>query len=304
MKILIITNMYQPDFCGGAALFTDLANGLAERGHEVTVYTTFPYYPEWQDKSGRNGLRLVDDSSASTDRQPQVLRHGIFIPKNPGKLIPRIAYELSFFASLLRSALRGKKQDVVLVFCPLFGAVLFGLTRKWLRKEPMLLSVQDIPTDAATAAGINKSRLFHRLASHLQSFVFNRMDAWCSISAGMVNRLKEIKSPQVSIHFFPNWLSGPLAEAVSRFDRKIPRAAEKTIQLLYCGNIGKKQGLLDFCKLLARSPADFHFQIRGEGSAAEEVKHWIATQNDKRFCLDGFLSDDEFVDSMATLTGS
>ena len=298
MNILIVTNLYEPDFCGGAALFTDLAHGLAERGHEVTVYAAHPYYPEWQDKSGKNGLRIPRDS-APTEDGPQVWRHGLFIPKNPGKLIPRVAYELSFFFSLLRSLFRGKRQDAVLVFCPMFGSVLFALCRKWLRREPVLLTVQDIPTDAASAAGISKSRLFDRCAGLLQSFVFNQMDSWSSINQGMVDRLNLIKHPEIPLHFLPNWLTGTLADAVNEIDVDGQASSGSTVKLLYCGNIGKKQGLLDFCKLLQATDCDFEFQIRGEGSAAGEVRSWVEQTGDGRFRMSGFLDDGEFIAAIA-----
>lgn len=298
MNILIITNLYEPDFCGGAALFTDLANGLAARGHNVTVYAAYPYYPEWQDKSGENGLRIHSEP-VPDGNSPLVLRHGLFVPKNPGKLIPRVAYELSFFLSLLRSLFRGKKQDAVLVFCPMFGSVLFALCRKWLRREQILLTVQDIPADAASASGISKSRLFDRCANLLQSFVFNRMSAWSSINQGMVDRLDAMKRTDIPLHFFPNWLTGPLADSVKQVLASGKKSPSNKVQLLYCGNIGKKQGLLDFCKLLQASDCEFDFQIRGEGAAANEVKTWVEEVADSRFRMSGFLNDDEFIAAIA-----
>jgi len=295
MKILMVTNLFQPDFCGGAALITDLAEGLQERGHEVTVFGPYPYYPEWADKSGDNSLSIRHETHQGID----LWRHGIYIPRDPGKLLPRLAYELSFAFSLLRSLFRGPKQDVTMVFCPLFGSVLFAVLRKWLRRERLWLTIQDIPADAASAAGISKSKVFDAIAGQLQKFVFNRADAWSSINQSMVDRLETMKRSDIPLHFFPNWLTGPQAQAVEQFAQKSRNPPGDPVRLLYCGNIGKKQGLLAFCQWLSQIDRDsdfqFAFEIRGEGSAAQEIKDWIDTTGDARFSMHGFLDDDEFI---------
>ena len=163
----------------------------------------------------------------------------------------------------------------------------------------MLLTVQDIPTDAASASGISKSRLFDRCATLLQSFAFNRMNAWSSINQGMVDRLDAMKRSDIPLHFFPNWLTGPLADAVGQINSNDSKSPTGKTQLLYCGNIGKKQGLLDFCKLPQATDCEFDFQIRGEGAAAGEVKTWIKQTADSRFRMSGFLDDDEFIAAIA-----
>ena len=65
--------------------------------------------------------------------------------------------------------------------------------------------------------------------------------------------------------------------------------------MLYCGTIGKKQGLLDFCRQLSRCHLDFDFQIRGHGGEAATVKKWLASAQDSRFHLSDLMSDEEFV---------
>ena len=53
MKLLVVTNLFHPDRGGGASVFSDMCYGLVERGHDVTVYGAYPYYPEWRNKSAR-----------------------------------------------------------------------------------------------------------------------------------------------------------------------------------------------------------------------------------------------------------
>ncbi|MEZ6089058.1 MAG: glycosyltransferase family 4 protein [Pirellulaceae bacterium] len=295
MNILIVSNLYAPDFCGGAAQFTDLSIGLRDRGHDVTVYTTHPYYPQWRRKSDASVWPIQEE----THEGIRVLRHGIYVPRNPSKLIPRLAYELSFTASLMRSLFRGPRYDAVMVFCPLLGAVIFAAARKLLRRETIWLNVQDIPTDASLAAGISKRGLFQSLAERFQRRLFSYADVWSTINPTMRERLQQLDRSSREIHLCPNWLIGPLADAVADA-RQTKRTCEgESPRLLYCGNIGGKQGLLQFCKTLQRSNLPFHFKIRGQGSSHAEIQSWLAEVADNRFSLDGFLDDEEFVREIA-----
>src|SRR5690606_2625388 len=99
MKLLVITMLYEPDCVGIAAIASDMCAGLAERGHDVTVYTTYPYYPEWQRKTSDNVWRIREERLTDV----RVRRHGLFVPRHPSRLLPRLAHELSFTLSLTRS---------------------------------------------------------------------------------------------------------------------------------------------------------------------------------------------------------
>lgn len=295
MNILIVSNLFTPDFCGGAAQFTDLALGLKQRGHDVTVYTTHPYYPEWKRKSDVSPWPIAHEQHHGI----RVLRHGIYVPRKPSRLIPRVTYELSFTASLMRSLFRGPRYDAVMVFCPLLGAMLFAATRKLFRREPVWLNIQDIPTDASLAAGISKRGLFQSAAELFQRQLFSVADVWSTISPGMAERLQQINPRNRPIHLCPNWLIGPLSDAVQQAARQPHQSDPERPNLLYCGNIGGKQGLLDACQALHRTDINFQFKIRGQGSSHGAIADWLSQVNDNRFSLDGFLDDDAFVQEIA-----
>jgi glycosyltransferase involved in cell wall biosynthesis len=48
MKILIQALNYPPEFISTGKYTGEMAEWLAARGHEVSVITTPPYYPQWQ----------------------------------------------------------------------------------------------------------------------------------------------------------------------------------------------------------------------------------------------------------------
>jgi len=294
MRLLVITNLFFPDRGGGASVFSDLCFGLVQRGHEVTVYGTYPYYPEWKNKSGSNLWRRTRESVQGVDLH----RYGLFIPDNPSKLIPRILYELSFAASLSRSLFRFRRFDAVMVFCPLAGAVAYSAVRKLFFREPLWLNVQDIPADAAVASGISRFELFNWLGGAVQRWLFNRANVWSSIAPAMVDRLESMRKKDQPIHFCPNFLNASMAAIIDQCESKVGRPAQKSVRLLYAGNIGKKQGLLEFCRVLSKTDMDFRFRIHGNGGEAARMRAWVAECNDNRFQFGDFLDEKAFIEAL------
>jgi colanic acid biosynthesis glycosyl transferase WcaI len=291
MRLLVVTNLFHPDRGGGASVFSDMCYGLVQRGHDVTVYGAYPYYPEWQNKSGANLWRIGREEINGV----KVRRFGMYLPKNPSKFIPRILFELSFLLSLLRSLFFFRRYDAVMLYCPVMGGVAYGAVRKLFYWEPTWLNVQDIPADAAAASGISKSWLSRSLGQFAQSFLFNRANVWSTIAPKMIERLATLRRRNQPIHFVPNFLNGSMAEAIAGHAAKVGRAASRPVKLLYAGNIGKKQDLVKFCERLADAPLDFTFRIHGNGGEAGRVRDWVAQRNDPRFVFGEFLDERGFV---------
>jgi colanic acid biosynthesis glycosyl transferase WcaI len=294
VRLLVITNLFFPDRGGGASVFSDLCFGLKEQGWEVTVFTTHPYYPEWRRKTEASLWRIQEE----VVRGVKVLRHGLYVPAKPSRLFPRVLYELSFGASLTRSMLREGRFDVVMVFCPMLGAVMFAGIRKLLLREPLWLNVQDIPADAAAASGISQSTTFNRIAAFMQKFLFNRADVWSTISPIMSDRLSRMRRRNQPLHLCPNWLNESLAACLKNLPSKVGRVPSRPIRLLYAGNIGKKQGLLEFCQILAGTSLNFRFQIQGNGGEANAVKTWVTISGDSRFNFGDFLDESGFLNAL------
>lgn len=289
-RLLIIVNVFHPDRGGGGAIFSDLCYGLVERGYDVTVRCAYPYYPEWKDKSGKNGLRI----DRYDEKGVHIERYGIFIPRDPRSLLQRLVYEASFFFSLSRSLHRGSRFDLVMTYCPLVGAVAFAGLNKMLYRKPLWLNVQDLSADAASASGIAKGSLVPRVLQAVQSLLFNQADVWSSISPVMVTRLEAIRTRKQNIHYLPNWLNASLANEIAKLPGKAGRGTDEPVRLLYAGNIGGKQDLLRLCQFLVGSNAPFLFRIHGNGAEASSIESWIRSSGDSRLAFGPFLNESQF----------
>ena len=54
MKLLLLTQYYPPEGGSCAAIMAEMAEYFADKGHDVTVITGFPNYPEGRIMKGYN----------------------------------------------------------------------------------------------------------------------------------------------------------------------------------------------------------------------------------------------------------
>ncbi len=290
MKILVISNLYLPDHAGGASIYTDLCSELAARGHEVTVRCAYPYFPEWQDKSGENGLSIRTSVISGVN----VERYGLIIPRKPSSLLHRMLYEGSFFASLLRSLWRGERPDVILTFSTMLSPVTFAALTSRVRRRPLMVNVQDVSSGGATAAELVSGRIAGALTA-LEARILSSADLLMTISPEMVDSLKLMTRDNVPVEYAPNWLNETQADTVRGLPQKANRSIGGPLDLLYAGNIGNKQNLVEFCEYLRHSDLDVRLSVHGSGPGAEALVEWWKPHQDPRFEFGPFLDEDMFV---------
>ena len=287
-RLLVIVNVFKPDL-GGGILFTDLCNGFAERGWDVSVKCAFSYYPEWQDKSGKNGIMIEE----SREHGLRIERHGLYIPGNPNSLPQRLLHEASFFLSLMRRRPSRGEYDLVMAFCPLIASVAYGVAASRFSHAPLWLNVQDLSAQAAVAGGLAGASA--RLMLWVQNTLFRRAHAWSSISGSMVGALRQIPGAPKHIFCLPNWLHADMARMLS-LQSRTRAETHNPLRLLYSGNVGAKQDLLSFCMAMHHRSDAFEFRIHAGGARVEELRIWLNNIGDSRFLLHPLTSEEELAD--------
>jgi len=292
--ILVIIPFFLPDRGASAAMHSDLWYSLAAQGFDITVRCPIPYYPEWRDKSERNGLRVW----RYVDHGVAVERFGLFIPSNPNSLAQRLLFELSMFFSMMRN-LSGRKFDAIVSYSPNAACVGYAAFLSALWRKPMWLHILDVTADAASNTGLVKGRFLTRIFKAFEKFLYNRANSWSTISLQMAKGLSGRRSRGQPIFLQPNWLEPQLGVAVEQLRHGLQHEQQGKCRLLYVGNIGAKQNLLAFCKWLGQSDLRFEFRIFGHGNRANEVRSWITTRDDPRFIIgESFLGDVEYAEQL------
>lgn len=272
---------------------------LAARGHQVSVITGVPHYPEWRKRPGYNSFRPTTEVIDGV----RVTRVPHYVPSGPG-MIGRILMELSFAFWLLVLPLRG--PDAVLCTSPsLFGS-LAARIRTARRAGPAFgVWVHDFYGLGSSEIGGAAGRI-SGLIDRVETELLRRSDGIAVIH----DRFREIVDNRVvgtgsrgQTVVIRNWShmadmiddESPAA-AVRATERELLRWSPESRVVLHAGNMGQKQGLenvVDTAALVAsHSDDDLLFVLLGDGNARRELERRAAGVPTIRF-MDP-LPDEEF----------
>lgn len=281
MKITVWGINYDPEPTGIAPFNTDLCAWLAERGHEVTMLTGFPYYPRWKKRDeDRRGFWRREKHGAV-----DVRRCWLFVPARPSTW-KRLAHELSFvFVSSVR-ALFSRAPDVYVVVSPPLFLGLGARVVSRLRRRPFVFHVQDLQPDAALGLGMIKPGPAVRALYAIERWAYGGASVVSGISEGMMAAFRRKGVPAEKMLLFPNWIpdgagraadsEGAQGRAVSRKSfREANGIAGDVALVAYSGNLGMKQGL-DVVVDAAAGGNGIHWAICGDGAARGALAERIA----------------------------
>lgn len=274
MKLLIWSQYYWPETFG----INHLAAALVRHGHEVTVLTGKPNYPEGQIYPGyaaaglhvewREGVRIV--------RLPM-------LPRGRGTAWRLVLNYLSFIASgyvLAPFALRGRRFDAVFVYAPspLLQA-LPAILMSWLKRAPLSVWVQDLWPESLHATGFVRNPLLLLAVSRLVRHIYRRSDSILVQSEAFRLPVLKICGQPAKIRYFPN---AAFASGVDLAGDALPDGLQGELMgrfaVVFAGNIGKAQSMntiLSAAQLLADVPS-IHLYVVGAGSEAGLVAARIA----------------------------
>jgi glycosyltransferase involved in cell wall biosynthesis len=275
LKILIVTQYFWPE----NFRINDLATGLRERGHEVTVYTGKPNYPEGRFFPGYGFFGRVREDY-----------HGVRVIRAP--LIPRGSggrfrlvlnfFSFALFGSLLAPFRCDGTYDVILVYEPSPVTVgLPALVLKWIKRAPVLFWVQDLWPETLSATGVVNSKWILKAVGQMVRFIYRHCDLILVQSRAFIAPVEDLGVAAQKILYYPN-----SAEEIFRplaIEPQRPSGQELSpggFHVVYAGNLGAAQ---DFETILSaadklRSEHGIHWDIIGDG----RMQAWVESEVRRR----------------------
>ncbi|MCX6232330.1 MAG: glycosyltransferase family 4 protein [Bacteroidetes bacterium] len=271
MKILIVSQVFWPE----NFRINDLCIELVKLGHEVTVITGKPNYPQGKFYKGYSFFSKFKDSfeGAKLIRVP-------VIPRGNGSGL-RLSLNYLSFAILgsLFSLFHKKKYDFSFVFgvSPITAAFP-AIIHRIFYKTKMIIWVQDLWPESVEVSGKLNSSLIKKFIFILVKYIYKQTDKIFISSKFMEKSILEKldNKHKKDIKYLPNWAENSFFEKnieVNKYSTLIPNG----FILMFAGNIGFGQDCLSIVKAaqLLQSQQYIKFVILGNGSEKKSLEEQI-----------------------------
>jgi len=273
VKILIVTQYFYPENFKS----NDLAFEMKNRGHDVTVLTGLPNYPEG---------KIFDGYGAFKNRKQIIngvkIIRSLLLPRGKGGGLRLFInyYSFVFFASVKAFFLGlNNRFDAVIVHEPspitqYYPALL--INKIW--KTPVYFWVMDLWPESLSIAGGVKNKFVLNYYTKVVKKFYRNSEKILITSKGFRGAINEKGNFDDKIVYFPNWAEDSISEGNK--DYPIPQMPEG-FKVMFAGNIGESQDLDNIMKAAQELKDKEHIQfiLVGDGRKMPFVKEFVE-QND------------------------
>lgn len=177
MKILFLSDNFPPEGNAPATRLYEHAIRWVRAGHEVTVITCAPNFPEGKLFAGyRNRWRQVEQIDGI-----RVMRVKSYITANEGFLKRTLDY-MSFMVMGFVIGLFERRPDVVVATSPQFFCAIGGWALSVAKRRPFVFELRDLWPASITAVGAMKKSLVIRVLEKIELFLYRRAKAIISVT--------------------------------------------------------------------------------------------------------------------------
>ena len=290
MRILIISSNYFPEPMGIGLYTTDLAETLSRHGDQITVITTFPYYPWWE-----TPLHLEKYAvEHSIQNNINVYRTRLKFSSS-SKTIGRVIFEVRMWLGMRKTYQRidNKNFDKVISIIPSLGAGLIARKVVKSNKKHHYLIIQDITSNGISESGMSLGTILRHIVFPIERMIVRSASFVAVISQSMMQQVRAMSKSSTTIVLLPNYeIQAPEASRFStRVDFNLP--LDKFV-VLHAGSIAQKQGLenlVETARLLKST--DVVFYLFGHGNAEEKISR--SSQNLTNFFIRPPVLRDQFL---------
>ncbi|KFN51441.1 glycosyltransferase family 4 protein [Arenimonas composti] len=277
MKILFLSDNFPPEGNAPATRLHEHAMRWVRAGHEVTVITCAPNFPEGKLFPGySNRWRQVEELDGI-----RVVRVKTYITANEGFLRRTLDY-LSFMLMGFFMGLFERRPDVVVATSPQFFCALGGWMLAVAKWRPFVFELRDLWPASIMAVGAMEKSFAIRMLEKLELFLYRRADLIVSVTESFRHDLVERGIDGDKIEVVVNGVD---------LDRYEPRPRDQELEAEfdlagkfvagYMGTHGMAHALpkvLEAAELL-RDRDDIVFFFAGSGAERAKVEEMVAERS-------------------------
>lgn len=177
MRILFLSDNFPPEGNAPATRVYEHAIRWVRAGHEVTVVTCAPNFPEGTLFAGyRNAWRQVE-----TVEGIRVVRVKTYITANEGFLRRTLDY-LSFMVTGFIMSVLEKRPDVVVATSPQFFCAIAGWAVSVVKRRPFVFELRDFWPASIVAVGAMRRSFIIQALERVEMFLYRRAAAIVAVT--------------------------------------------------------------------------------------------------------------------------
>lgn len=177
VRILFFSDNFPPETNAPATRLYEHASHWVSMGHEVTVLTGAPNFPEGKVYPGyRNRLCQIETIDGI-----RVVRVKTYITANEGFFKRTIDY-MSFMAASFIAGLFQPRPDVVVATSPQFFAAVGGWALSSVRGLPFVFELRDLWPSSIAAVGAMRSGFIIKALEKVEVFLYSRASLIISVT--------------------------------------------------------------------------------------------------------------------------
>lgn len=270
MRLLVVTQYFWPE----NFRINDLVSELVHRGHDVTILTGKPNYPDGK----VFGDFLAHPNEFNYYNGAKIIRVPM-LARGRGSLRLILNYlTFALAASVIGPwKLRKCQVDVILAYEP--SPITVGIPAVIMRvvkNAPLSFWVLDLWPESLEAIGVLRSKCLLKLVGKLVSGIYKRCDLILAQSKSFIPKIAQYAGNGARIEYFPSW-----AESILNMQDALPASEVPfkpgVFNIMFAGNIGDAQdfpAILSAAELLKDQP-NIRWLIVGDGRQAGWVKDEI-----------------------------
>jgi colanic acid biosynthesis glycosyl transferase WcaI len=270
VHILTMAQCYAPENVSAAVLITELATDLVRHGHQVSMVTGAPNYPQGLVFEGyRNKLYQQEILDGV-----RVIRTWSYISPSK-KLLPRLLHYGTYSLTAFYGGLSAGRPDVIVSFSPPLPLGLSAWLLSCLWRVPWVLQLEDLYPDAAIAAGVMNNSKVISFFLWMENLLYQKSHQISVITEGFRQTLLAKNVPDSKIEVIPVWADPDEVRPLPRNDnfRHVHDLTDKFV-VMYAGNIGLTSSIEDVLHAaeMLRERTDIQFVIIGEGTKKQALE--------------------------------
>jgi len=269
MQILFLTDNFPPELNANATIVHELSNYWIKTGHQVTIITGAPNFPEGKLFNGYKNKwyqrETIDDI--------EVIRVKTFIYPNKGTLL-RILDFLSFMISSFIIGLFQPKPDVIIAISPQFFTTISGLALAKIKRRKFLFMLCDLWPASIAAVGAINNKIILKWVEKLELLAYRHSDKIISLTHSFKQNLIERHIPADKIEVIINGVDTtklfPIPPAKTLLNKY---QLHHKFVISYIGTFGMAHALtnvLETAKILKDKP-EIVFLLVGSGAEKDKL---------------------------------